>query len=115
MRDFVRDCRLSCLRDSFNKNRHHAFSDSLLPFIKQIETMRQLTSNPDRSYISVTPQLIEEFTDNLRIARLMRENNCVPSALLVEERIAGEYIPRMREMQDRNRVRGLLMRHELGL
>ncbi len=115
MRDFVRDCRLDCLRDSFHKNRHHAFSDSLLLFVKHIEDMRKLEKKTDIPYIAATTKLFEEIEDSLRIARLMRENNCVPSALLVEERILSEFMPRMRDMNDRNRVRGLVMMHQLGI
>lgn len=114
MRDFVRDCRVDCLRESFRKNSGHAFSAPLLNFIDQIGRIQKLTRTAS-PYIVATPEIFGEIADNLRIARMMRENNYEPSAMLVEERISADIMPRLRHYEDRNRVRALMMAHEFGL
>lgn len=115
MRDFVRDCRVECLRENFNKNRGKDFADALLSFIKQVDQVQKMARITNGPCIAGTPQLIGELKESLMIARLMRAQNYVPSALLVEERIAADFMPQLRAVSDRNHVRGLLMMHEMGL
>ena len=115
MRQFVRDCHLDSLRRSFDHHRGKGFSDMLLGFVDQIAKMRKLTRKCDAPYVMARESLFTEITDSLRMARLMRENGNNISAMLIEERIDAEYLPRLREMNDRNRVRSMLMMHEFGI
>lgn len=115
MRQFVRDCQLGSLKRSFESHRGKGFSDLLAGFVGQLEDMRALTKKRETPYVAANEKLFEGIEDSLRMARLMRENGNDISAMLIEERISGEYLPRLREAKDRNRVRGVLMMHEFGI
>ncbi len=115
MRSFVRDCQLSSLQRSFASHSGQGFADVLANFVGDIAKMRKLTKDGKTPYIVANEALFSRIEDSLRMARMMRENGSDVSAMLIEQRIDAEYIPRLREMNDRNRVRGLVMMHELGI
>lgn len=115
MRQFVRDCQLGSLKRSFESHRGKGFSDVLAGFVGQIESMRALTKNRETPYVAANEKLFEGIKDSLRMARMMRENGSDISAMLIEERIDAEYLPRLREAKDSNRVRGILIMHEFKI
>ncbi len=115
MRQFLRHCDLTSLRCSFEKHHGQGFSDSLLNFTNGIKYLRDLTKDPERPYFIASEKAFQVLEGALHGARLMRESGHTASAMLIEERISTEYLPRMRKAEDRNRLRGILIQHEYGL
>lgn len=115
MRQFVRHCNLASLRCSFEKHRGYNYSDALLVFTGDIEKLRALTKDSKRSYVAPSEKFFKDVEDTLRMVHFMRGSGNIASAMLIEERISEEYLPRIHEVKDRNRLRGILIKHEYGL